>query len=65
MSTIAIFLHSIDFGEAELAGKSNSLTFLADFVYKIFRHNAQAWDEGRYFMSSTEVAAKWSALNVR
>ncbi len=65
VTTIAIFLHSVNFGEAELAGKRDSLSFLADFVDEILRHNAQAWDEGRHFMSNMEVGAKWSAMLLR
>ncbi len=64
-STLAVFLHSVNFGEKELEGKSHKLIFLADFIDEIIRFNAQAWDEERYFMSSQEVAAKWSALLLR
>ena len=64
-ATVAIFLHSVNFGEHDLAGKPNQLGFLADFVDEILRYNAQAWDEERYFMSAQEVAAKWSALFLR
>ena len=64
-ATIAIFLHSVNFGEHDLAGKPNQLSFLADFVDEIVRYNAQAWDEERFFMSAQEVAAKWSALFLR
>ena len=64
-ATIAIFLHSVNFGEHDLAGKPNQLGFLADFVDEIVRYNAQAWDEERFFMSAQEVAAKWSALFLR
>ncbi len=64
-STLAIFLHSVNFGEKELEGKNNKLSFLADFIDEVIRFNAQAWDEERYFMSSQEVAAKWSALLLR
>ncbi len=65
VTTVAMFLHSINFGEVELSGKGESLSFLADFIDEILRHNAQAWDEGRHFLSSTEVAAKWSAMVLR
>ena len=64
-ATVAIFLHSVNFGEHDLAGKPNQLSFLADFVDEIVRYNAQAWDEERFFMSAQEVAAKWSALFLR
>ena len=64
-ATIAIFLHSVNFGEHDLAGKQSRLAFLADFVDEIVRYNAQAWDEERFFMSAQEVAAKWSALFLR
>ncbi len=65
VATIAIFLHSVGFGEVELAGKPNSLSFLSDFIDEVLRHNAQAWDEGRHFMSNMEVGAKWSAMLLR
>ncbi len=64
-STLAIFLHSVNFGERELEGKETKLVFLADFIDEVIRFNAQAWDEERFFMSSQEVAAKWSALLLR
>ena len=64
-ATVAVFLHSVNFGENDLAGKSEKLIFLADFVDEILRYNAQAWDEERFFMSAQEVAAKWSALFLR
>ena len=65
VTTLAIFLHSVGFGEVELMGKTGSLAFLADFVDEVLRHNAQAWDEGRQFMSNMEVGAKWSAMLLR
>ena len=58
-STLAIFLHSVNFGERELEVRENKLVFLADFI------DAQAWYKERFFMSSQEVAAKWSALILR
>ena len=65
VTTIAIFLQSINFGEIELGKTPDHLSFLADFVDEILRHNAQAWDEGRYYLGHIEVAAKWSALTMR
>ena len=64
-SVLAIFLHSVNFGERELEARENKLAFLADFIDEVIRFNAQAWDEERFFMSSQEVAAKWSALILR
>jgi hypothetical protein len=64
-ATIAIFLHTVNFGETELADRADRLTFLADFIDEVIRYNAQAWDEERHFMSAQEVAAKWSALFLR
>jgi hypothetical protein len=64
-ATVAIFLHTVNFGEAELAGKPDRLPFLADFIDEILAYNAQAWDEERHFMAAQEVAAKWSALFLR
>ena len=37
-ATVAIFLHSVNFGEHDLAGKPNQLSFLADFVDEIVRY---------------------------
>jgi hypothetical protein len=64
-ATVAVFLHSVNFGEKELAGKADRLTFLADFVDEILAYNAQAWDEERHFMSAQEVGTKWSTLLLR
>ena len=64
-ATAAIFLHSIDFGSVDLAGQTDRLVILADFIDEILRFNAQAWDEERHFMSAQEISAKWSALLVR
>jgi hypothetical protein len=64
-ATVAIFLHTVNFGEAELAGKADRLPFLADFIDEVIRYNAQAWDEERHFMAAQEVAAKWSGLFLR
>ncbi len=64
VATLAFFLHSINFGKVELADCPGSLSFLADFVDEVLRHNPQAWDEGQFFMSNTEVAAKWAAMMI-
>ena len=64
-TTVAIFLHTIEFGESDLAAYSDRLTVLADFIDEIIKFNAQAWDEERFFLSAQEVSAKWSALLVR
>ena len=64
-ATVAIFLNTIEFGESDLAGFSDRLTIVADFIDEILKFNAQAWDEERYFMSAQEVSTKWSALLVR
>jgi hypothetical protein len=63
--TLAVFLHSVNFGEAELSGKSHRLVFLADFIDEVIRFNAQAWDEDRAFMSAQDLAAKWAAAFLR
>jgi hypothetical protein len=64
-ATLAIFLHTVNFGEAELSGKENRLVFLADFIDEVIRFNAQAWDEERHFMSAQDLAAKWAAAFLR
>ena len=64
-ATIAIFLHSIEFGESDLSGFPDRITVLANFIDEVLKFNAQAWDEERYFMSAQDVTAKWSALLVR
>ena len=65
VTTIAIFLHTIEFGEIDLAAYSDKLTILADFIDEILKFNAQAWDEERFFMSAQDITSKWSALLVR
>ena len=64
-AAVAIFMHSVEFGENDLAGKSDKLVFLADFIDEVIQFNAQAWDEERYFMSAQEISAKWSASFLR
>ena len=64
-TTLAIFLHTIGFGENDLAAYPDKLTILANFIDEVIKFNAQAWDEGRFFLSAQEVTAKWSALLVR
>ena len=64
-TTVAIFLHTIEFRESDLAAYSDRLTVLADFIDEIIKFNAQAWDEERFLLSAQEVSAKWSALLVR
>ena len=64
-ATIAIFLHSVDFGSNDLSGKSDKLTFLADFIDESVHYNAQAWDEERVFLSAQDISAKWSAAILR
>ena len=64
-TTVAVFLHSIDFGEIDLAGFPDRLVVLARFIDEILRYNAQAWDEEKYFLSAQEIVSKWSALLVR
>ena len=64
-ATVAIFLHTIEFGENDLASFPDRLTVLADFIDEILKFNAQAWDEERFFMSAQEITAKWSAILVR
>ena len=41
-TTVAIFLHTIEFGESDLAAYSDKLTVLADFIDEIIKFNAQA-----------------------
>ena len=65
VTTIAIFLHTIEFGEIDLAAYPDKLTILADFIDEILKFNAQAWDEERFFMSAQDITSKWSALLVR
>ena len=64
-TALTVFLQSINFGEHDLADKPDKLSFLADFVDEVLRHNAQAWDEERHFMGAQEISAKWSALFLR
>ena len=64
-AALAIFMHSVDFGENDLSGKADKLVFLADFIDEVIQFNAQAWDEERFFMSAQEISAKWSAAFLR
>ena len=64
-AAVAIFMHSVDFGENDLSGKADKLAFLADFIDEVIQFNAQAWDEERYFMSAQEISSKWSAAFLR
>ena len=64
-TTLAIFLHTIGFGENDLATYPDKLTILANFIDEVIKFNAQAWDEERFFLSAQDVTAKWSALLVR
>ena len=64
-TTVAVFLHSIDFGEIDLASFPDRLVVLARFIEEILKYNAQAWDEEKYFLSAQEIVSKWSALLVR
>ena len=64
-TTVAVFLHSIDFGEIDLASFPDRLVVLARFIDEILKYNAQAWDEEKYFLSAQEIVSKWSALLVR
>ena len=65
VKTLSLFLLSINFGESELSGKSNRLVFTADFIDEVLKTNAQAWDEGKPFMSHESLSAKWSAQLLR
>lgn len=65
MSTLAIFMHTIEFGEVDLSNHNEKLSFLADFIDEVIRHNAQAWDEERHFMPAMELATKWSTALLR
>lgn len=64
-AAVAIFMHSVEFGEKELNGKNNKLTFLADFIDEIISYNATAWDEERVYMGAQDIAGKWAASFLR
>jgi hypothetical protein len=59
--TVYIFMVSIDFGEAELAGKSSRLLFLTNFVDEAIRANARNWEEKKKFLSHQDLCVKWTS----
>jgi len=65
VKTILLFLTSIDFGEIELAGRSDRLSILADFIDGALATNAQSWDEKKGFLTHENLCARWTALNIR
>jgi len=64
VKTIQLFLVGIDFGEIELAGQSDRLKILADFIDDVLKMNAQSWDEKKGFLTHENLCARWSALNI-
>ncbi len=59
--TVAFFLTTMDFGEAELGNKPSRLKFLIDFVDEALRANARNWEEKKVFLSYQDLSAKWQA----
>jgi len=59
--TLAIFLHSIEFGENLPASKQAKLVFVSDFADEVLSANADAWDNKTAFLSSHEISAKWNS----
>ena len=54
------FLLGSDFGAKDLAGRSNRVSILTDFVNYIFKQNAANWRSGEDFLSNTDVALHWT-----
>jgi hypothetical protein len=53
------FLHSSNYGNAELNGRSNRAQILTDFVNYILGLNAAAWVQKEDFLTSGEVKTIW------
>ena len=54
------FLLSSDYCVKDLAGRSNRVAILTDFVNYVLKQNAANWQSGGDFLTNTEVALHWS-----
>jgi hypothetical protein len=59
ITTIEMFLSTVNFGERETVNKNTKLTFLCDFIDDILRRNAEAWDDRNPFWDFDKVSNKW------
>jgi hypothetical protein len=59
--TLHLFMLSMNYGENELSGKTNKPVFLANFVDEVLRSNARNWEEKKKFLSSQDLAVRWSS----
>jgi hypothetical protein len=58
--TLYLFMVSMNYGENELNGKTNTLVFLANYVDEVLRHNARNWEEKKKFLSFQDLAVRWT-----
>jgi hypothetical protein len=58
-ATLDFFLTTVQYGEKESAGKTEKISFLCDFIDDVIRHNAEAWDDSKPFLTATELSSKW------
>jgi hypothetical protein len=58
-AALEFFLVSIAYGEKEVATKTTRISYLTDFIDEVLLHNAEAWDDGKPFLTHTELSNKW------
>jgi hypothetical protein len=59
MATLDFFLTTVQYGDKESGAKTAKLSFLCDFIDEALLHNAEAWDDSKPFLTSTELSSKW------
>jgi hypothetical protein len=59
ISTIEMFLNTVNFGEKENVNKTTKLSFLSEFIDDILRRNAEAWDDANPFWDFDKISNKW------
>jgi hypothetical protein len=59
IATLDFFLTTVQYGEKESTSKSSRISFVCDFIDDILRHNAEAWDDSKPFLTATELSSKW------
>jgi hypothetical protein len=56
---LEFFLNSVQFGDKDISNKAQKISFLTDFIDEVLMHNAEAWDDCKPFLNSTELSNKW------
>jgi hypothetical protein len=56
---LEFFLETMQFGEKDISNKSQRISFLTDFIDEVLMHNAEAWDDSKPFLISTELSNRW------